>query len=198
MILESIVTSVDADGRVNVAPMGPVVDAQLRDCVGPSTLLLRPFNSSRTYQNLVATGKAVVHVTDDVELFAKAAVDALEPVEIQGRVRQLDQTAWWPLRDCHRWFAVEVDSISTDQPRVDVQCRVVREETVRPFFGFNRAMFAVIEAAILATRTHLLESCEIDQQLKRLRPLIEKTGGPTERNAFEFLQKTIDERFASQ
>lgn len=198
MILESIVTTVDIDGNVNIAPMGPKVDSDLSSPEGPRTLRLRPFDSSRTYRNLAETKKAVVHVTDDVGLFARAAVDALDPDESKSRVRQLDGTDWWPLRDCHRWFAVEVESVSSEGPRIDVDCRVVRSERVRPFFGFNRAMFAVLEAAILATRTHLLESGEIECQLTRLQPLIDKTAGPTEQEAFEFLRKTIHERYASQ
>ncbi len=198
MILESIVTTVDVDGNVNIAPMGPEVDSELSCPEGPEKLRLRPFDSSRTYRNLAETGKAVVHVTDDVGLFARAAVDALDPDETKRRVRQLDGTDWWPLKDCHRWFAVDVESVSSDGPRIDMDCRVIRSEYVRPFFGFNRAMFAVLEAAILATRTHLLESGEIECQLTRLQPLIDKTAGPTEQEAFEFLRKTIHERYASQ
>ncbi len=200
MILESIVTSVDGEGRVNIAPMGPHVepDFSVADVEGMS-IVLRPFNSSRTYRNLIDSRKGVIHVTDDVELFAKAAVDALAPEMIAELVWQIDNTAWWPLRDCHRWFAVEVESVSKHQePRVDMRCRVVQSGVVRPFFGFNRAKHAVIEAAILATRTHVLRPEEIHEAIDRLQPLIDKTGGPTEHSAFEFLRKTIDDRIASR
>ena len=159
-------------------------------------IVLRPFNSSRTYRNLLETGRAVIHVTDDSELFARAAVDAITAEEVEKLVQQIDDTAWWRLRDCHRWFAIEVESISSQEPRVDMQCRVVQMGVVRPFFGFNRARHAVIEAAILATRTHLLPPGEIRDEISRLQPLIDKTGGSTEHSAFEFLRKTIDDRLA--
>ena len=191
MILESIVTSVDAEGHINVAPMGPRIDDD-------SHILLRPFNSSQTYRNLAATRKAVVHVTDNAELIARAAVGAIAAEEIDSLVERIDQTDWWPLKDCHRWYAVEVESISNDQPRVDMHCRVSRSRIVRPFFGFNRGKHAVVEAAILATRTHILPPEEIAGELERLRPLVDKTGGPAERRAFEFLQETIDERIANR
>jgi hypothetical protein len=42
VILEGIVTSVSPSGAVNVAPMGPRVDADMR------RLLLRPFPTSQT------------------------------------------------------------------------------------------------------------------------------------------------------
>src|SRR5262249_33778477 len=73
MILEGIVTTVSAEGTVNVAPMGPRVDADFR------RLVLRPFRTAQTYHNLKAHGEGVLHVTDDVNLLARAALGALEP-----------------------------------------------------------------------------------------------------------------------
>lgn len=196
MILESIVTSVDSEGRVNIAPMGPIIDWDLTttDPVNQA-ICLRPFQSSRTYRNLRETGLAVVHVTDNAELFAKAAVDAIEPMDVSDWVQPLESTQWWTLRDCHRWFAVRIESIDDSQPRTEVKAQIERSEVVRPFFGFNRGKHAVIEAAILATRTHLMEETEITRQLDQLQPLVDKTGGPIETAAFDFLRRTIDARF---
>jgi hypothetical protein len=200
VILESIVTSVDRQGRVNIAPMGPRIqsgDSRSED-VDAMTFVLRPFHSSQTYRNLVATPKAVIHVTDDADLFARAAVDAIEPDQIARLVQQVDGTPCWRLIDCCRWFAVELESVSDHQPRVDMRCRVIRAGNVRPFFGFNRAKHAVVEAAILATRTDLLPPGQIRDQLAGLQPLIDKTGGPAEHGAFDFLRKTIHDRLASR
>jgi len=197
VILESIVTSIDLNGQVNLAPMGPVVDDNFGQMEAPERLTLRPFNSSLTYRNLIATRKAVVHVTDDVGLFARAAVGAVTSEEMIDLVQQWQETQWWYLRSCHRWFAVQVESISEDQPRVEMDCRIIHSEVRRPFFGFNRAKFAVIETAILATRTHLLSPSEIEAELDRLQPLIDKTAGHAEQTAFDFLRKTIHERFSN-
>lgn len=192
MILESIVTSVDLAGVVNVAPMGPRV---ITDADGNTHFTLRPFDTSLTYKNLLQTKKAVIHVTDDVSLFAKAAVGK---VNSDGIVKQFRSTSWWPLIDCHRWFAVEVQSISETSPRIDIRCQVVDSRIVRPFFGFNRAKHAVIEAAILATRIEFLAADQIRDQIERLQPLIDKTAGPVETEAFQFLRQTINDRLADQ
>ncbi|MEM8666656.1 MAG: DUF447 domain-containing protein [Planctomycetota bacterium] len=199
MILESIVTSANAKGNVNIAPMGPIVQWDLahEDPIG-QRLCLRPFQSSRTYRNLMDTRLAVVHVTDDVELLAKAAVDAIEETEVHRWVEPMNESGWWKLRDCHRYFAIEIESIDDNEPRTTIMGVVRQSQTVRPFFGFNRAKHAVIEAAILATRTHLIDESEIQEQLDRLRPLIEKTGGANEVEAFEFLQRTIDSRLCER
>ena len=185
MILESIVTSVDKAGAVNIAPMGPRVETGSTD---QPVFVLRPFKSSQTYQNLLQTNAAVIHVTDDVSLFAKAAVGKVDP---EGLVNQFESTTWWPLVDCHRWFAVQVESISENSPRVDIRCSVSQSRVVRPFFGFNRAKHAVIEAAILATRTEFLPPEQIRIQMERLQPLIDKTAGPHELEAWGWIQDKI-------
>ncbi len=214
MILESIVTSTSSDKQINIAPMGPIVSESLAhgDAEG-QTILLRPFNSSRTYQNLMQTRRAVVHVTDNVDLFARAAVGPLgdqatlrqwvRPLEqlqrdpLQFNPSPADSSAYWVLRDCHRWFAVEVESIDDHDPRAEMQCRVVQSGIVRPFFGFNRAKYAVIEAAILATRTHLIAQEEVEADLRRLQILVDKTGGAAETAAFQFLSQAISQRYAN-
>ena len=72
MILEGIVTTLNSDGTVNVAPMGPEVDESL------TRLVLKPYQTSTTYGNLQRAGQGVFHVTDDVELLARAAIGAGE------------------------------------------------------------------------------------------------------------------------
>jgi hypothetical protein len=192
VILESIVTTVDALGHVNIAPMGP------RTNHAQSEFVLRPFTSSLTCQNLITTRRAVIHVTDDVMLFAKAAVDAIDRDQVADYVQPKSNGQYWILKKCHRWFAVEVTDISGTEPRIDMGCRIVDSGTVGPFFGFNRAKHATIEAAILATRVHVLPPSEIQAEIDRLRPLIDKTAGPDEHEAFAFLVRTIDERFGNQ
>src|SRR5438270_1848823 len=73
MISEGIVTTVSSQGQINIAPMGPEVPDV------PDRLILKPFRSSTTYQNLKAHGEGVFHVTDDVLLLAQAAVGPVEP-----------------------------------------------------------------------------------------------------------------------
>ncbi len=201
MILESIVTSIDGDHNVNIAPMGPTVQG---DGAGDSItqITLRPFLSSTTYANLkpgnhANSGKAVVHVTDDVMLFARGASGDITANQAIKLVTELGYPGYRRLLDCHRWFAVQADQFTEDNLRATIKCRIIDTGIVRPFFGFNRAKHAVIEAAILATRTHLISAEMIDQELHRLRPMVDKTCGPSEREAFDFLVRTIGQRLNS-
>ncbi len=75
MILEGVVTTLAADGALNVAPMGPDVSE------GLERFTLRPYRTSTTLRNLDATGAGVLHITDDVVLIAHAAIKRLGPVE---------------------------------------------------------------------------------------------------------------------
>ena len=52
---------------------------------------------------------------------------------------------------------------------------------------------AVVEAAILATRLHVLPRQEILDQLAALRVPVDKTSGPAEREAFELLCRHVND-----
>ena len=69
--------------------------------------------------------------------------------------------------------------------------RRVADGRIRDFLGFNRARHAVVEAAILATRTRILPRAEILADLGRLAVLVAKTGGPVEEKAFRLLHEYV-------
>jgi hypothetical protein len=182
MILEGIVTTISQEGTLNIAPMGPVVDASVR------RLVLRPFQTSDTYRNLKAHGEGVFHVTDDVLLLAKAALGPVEPLpELERASRVLG----YVLAGACRYYEFTVTSIDDRSERVTIETEVVHAGRLRDFFGFNRAKHAVLEAAILATRTAFLPAEEIAAEFRKLKVLVQKTGGPQEHEAFEFLEKHV-------
>jgi hypothetical protein len=181
MILEGIVTTVDESGGLNVSPMGPRVDA------GMHRLVLRPYQTSRTYANLKRHGEGVFHVTDDVLLLARAAVGRVEPPARRAR-----KVAGWYLEGACRFYEFEVERLDDREERTTIEARVVHAERLRDFFGFNRARHAVVEAAILATRTAFLPLPEILRQLDQLAVLVEKTGGEAEHEAFAFLRAFVE------
>ena len=64
---------------------------------------------------------------------------------------------------------------------------VVHRGFTREFIGFNRARHAVLEAAIYATRLHLLERAFIESELVRLQVIVDKTAGPAEQEAMALI-----------
>ncbi|HEX5499126.1 MAG TPA: DUF447 domain-containing protein, partial [Thermomicrobiales bacterium] len=184
MILEGLITTINEDHSVNISPMGPIVDASMRE------LTLRPYQTSTTYRNLKRTGQGVLHVTDDVEVLARTAVGPLDPLPELLPARAVEG---WILAGACRWYAFKVRSLDDSQERTTISADVVDSGRIRDFFGFNRAKHAVVEAAILATRTKFLPAAEIHGEFARLAVLVEKTGGPAERRAFEFLSDYVGE-----
>ncbi len=190
MILEGIVTTLNADGSVNISPMGPIIEGgSVSDRPAIERLLLRPYQTSTTFANLKRCGEGVFHVTDDVLLLATAAVGQPNPVPVLIRA---ESVKGFVIADACRWYAFRVVSIDDSRPRTEITVDVVESGRIRDFVGFNRAKHAVVEAAILATRVGLVASDEITAELHRLAPLVEKTGGERERQAFQFLREYID------
>jgi uncharacterized protein len=183
MILEGIVTTVATDGVVNVAPMGPHVAEETFD-----RFLLKPFRTAETYRNLRDHGEGVLHVIDDVLLLARAAVGALEPLPL---LLPAERVRGWILRDACRWFEFRITRCDDQAERATLEAEVIHRGRLRDFFGFNRAKHAVVEAAILATRTAFLPRSEIEAEYRKLAVLVQKTGGPREREAFAFLEQFV-------
>lgn len=192
MIIEAIVTTVDAQGAVNCAPMGVEWDP----AASPDAIVFKPFLETATYRNITATNAAVVNITDDVRVIAEAAISNPQPPTVPASV-----VRGVVLAGCCSWREVAVTAIDSTPPRSRIDTRVVHHGTNRDFIGFNRAAAAVLETAIYATRLHLLERGFIESELARLQVIIDKTAGPREYEAWDrlvaFIQRAGDPRSQS-
>jgi hypothetical protein len=182
MILEGLVTTLDPDGSPHLAPMGPRVVGDF------SSFTLRPFPTSHTYQNLLHTRQGVLHVTDNSLLLARAAIGLVEPFPPTRRAERVEGVV---LVDSCRHYEFVVKSVDDRTERVTIETEVVCVGRTRDFFGFNRAKHAVVEAAILATRLHLLPLEEVAAEFKKLRVIVGKTGGPDEHQAMDLLEAKL-------
>ncbi len=187
MILEGIVTTISTTGAVNIAPMGPLVDPEMASSEW-TRFVLRPYGTAQTYANLRGHGEGVLHVTDDVLLLARAAIGALDP---PPPMRPAARVRGWVLADACRYHEFRITARDESTERVRLEAEVVHTGRIRDFFGFNRAKHAVVEAAILATRTAFLPLHEIEAEYRQLSVLVDKTGGPQEHAAFAFLQQYL-------
>ena len=209
MILEGIVTSLNDEGQLNIAPMGPIVSAQfgsvwlesvrldstrIDTAEEDKTLLLRPFQSSTTFQNLSRQRCGVFHVVDNVLLMARAVTKQWDDVPTTFKAKNIEGRI---LQEACRWFEFEVESIDTSSNRSEMIARVVYSERLRDFFGFNRAKHLVLETIILATRVHLISRAEIEQSLEMYRVPIEKTAGNDERTAFALIESFLQQQWAN-
>lgn len=179
MIIESIFTTRDGEGNLNFSPMGVVW--------GEEEITVKPYKTTTTYPNLVETGAGVVNITDDVRCFARGAVGRpafpwFPAREVEGAV----------LENACSWRELEVVEVDDTEERARIRTRVVHREVRREFVGFNRARAAVLEAAILATRTEFLPMEDILGDMDRLQTIVEKTAGPDEHEAFDVLADYVE------
>ncbi|MEX0670723.1 MAG: DUF447 domain-containing protein [Pirellulales bacterium] len=188
MIIEGIVTTTNPDGGMHVAAMGPAVDNGERLAGRITRLVLRPFATSHTAANLARVPAGVFHLTDDVLLLARIVAGRLDDGTAS---RPADRVPGWVLVDACQAWEFSIDAADVSGPRSELSARVEAVHAGRPFIGFNRAAHAVVEAAILVTRLHILERDEIRRQFADLRVLVEKTGGPREHEAFSILAERV-------
>jgi hypothetical protein len=183
VIVEAIITTMDATGVVNFAPMGVEW--------GDDRIVVKPFLETTTFRNLRDGGAAVVNLTDDVMLFARAAISspqyaAFPAVRVRGVV----------LEAACSWRELEVRHIDATPPRSRIDTAVVHHGARREFIGFNRARNAVLETAIVATRTHILPPAEIRADIARLQIIVDKTAGARELEAMALLTDHIENKLA--
>jgi len=182
VIVETIVTTRDASGQVNVAPMGVEWDPSEDD----TRIVLKPFLETATYRNVAAVRSAVINLVDDVRIFARAAIAnpvyaTVPAVVVPGVV----------LAECCSWREIAVAAIDSTPPRSRIETTVVHRGTNRDFIGFNRAAHAVLETAIYATRVHMLPRDFLESELQRLQVIVDKTAGPREFEAMALLAEHI-------
>ncbi len=184
MIQEIIVTTQNEDGTTHIAPMG------IREEKG--LIIIAPFKPSATLENIQRNKSATVNRIDDVRIFAGC---------LTGRKE-------WPLLPTERitgqrlqaalsHLELEMESFEDDELRPQFYLKPVVEVTHSAFKGFNRAQSAVVEAAILVSRLHMLSREKIEQELEYLTIAIDKTAGENEKIAWQWLMEKI-ERFMQE
>ena len=193
MILEGLITTRSADGRPHLAAMGPEVDPAEMKHGRIGTLILKPFATSQTAQNLADTPAGVFQITDDVLLLARTVAgcgprpDFLPAVAVEG----------WRLADAPMAFEFRLESADRSGERQRLVARVVRIHQGRPFLGHVRARHAIVEGAILVTRLHMIPAAEVAARFAELAILVEKTGGPDDHEALAILSARVADHQAA-
>ncbi len=179
-IRETIITTLHDNGQAHIAPMG--VHETDRG------LMLAPFKPSATLNNLLRERTATINYTDDVRIYAGCLTGrrdwSTSPCDVIAGIR---------LHDCLSHTEVKVHTHEEDELRPRFYCDVVHEQMHRPFHGYNRAQFAVIELAILVSRLKMLSDDKIDSEIEYLRIGLDKTAGDREREAWNWLMQKVTE-----
>ncbi|HEY4065443.1 MAG TPA: DUF447 domain-containing protein [Burkholderiaceae bacterium] len=178
VIYETVISTVAADGTPHVAPMG----VRYRG----ADVILMPFKPSTTLANIVAGGGAVLNIVTDTRVFAGS---------VTGRRA-------WPVLPAERIDGVRLAcalnhvelalaELEDNPQRPVLRMARVFEASHAPYIGFNRAQAAVVEAAVLVSRLHMLPPDKVNAEMAYLQIAIDKTAGPEEHEAWGWLSAAV-------
>jgi hypothetical protein len=176
VIFETVVTTVSPQGRAHVAPMGVRYAGK--------QVVLMPFRPSTTLDNIVATRHAVLNIVVDTRVFAGCVTGRRSWPTLAA-----ERVAGVRLACALRHLELELEADDGDPQRPVLRMRRVHEREHAPFVGLNRAQAAVIEAAVLVSRLHMLPPQKIEAEMRYLQIAIDKTAGPAEREAWQWLSE---------
>ncbi len=180
MIHEVIVTTISNKGIVHIAPMGiRFIDKQV---------IISPFKPSTTLNNIIENNIATINFIDDVRVFAGIVSRHKKDWELSART---DLEIVPNLTLTNTFYNVAVSEYQEDDKRPNIICDIKNSEIIKPFLGFNRAQFSVIEAAVLLSRLGMISMEKIDREIEYLKIGIDKTAGPNELEAWRWIQDKI-------
>lgn len=183
MIYETVVTTLSPSGEAHLAPMGVRYEGD--------QVLMMPFRPSRTLDNVLTSGRAVLNLTTDVRVFAGCVTGRKDWPTVP-----LDGFAGHRLRDTLAHVELELLHPQEDDVRPVLYMRRLREESHGSFRGLNRAQAAIVEGAVLVSRLGMLPREKIEQEMTYLQIAIDKTAGETELQAWAWLSEAVDAHFA--
>jgi uncharacterized protein len=180
MIQETIVTTQDREGITHIAPMGIHAESD--------NFIILPFRPSTTLNNFLETKVGVINYCDDVRVFAGCLTGRkdwpLKPAEkIAGKILECTLAH----------TEVELVRVEEDVIRPKLFCKTVHAANHKPFKGFNRSQFSVLEAAILISRLDMLPLAKIEAEIDYLHIGLEKTAGERELEAWGWLIAVLDD-----
>jgi hypothetical protein len=176
-ICETIFCTFNADGSPNAAPMGATIkDSQ------QVTLIL--YNSATTLQNIKTTKAATLNLTSNIDVYYKSA---LKDEPLPADWFENSSTVNAPkLKQADATVVLEIEGFEIiDGLRTRVNCRVKQVDAVKVYpQSYCRAMPAVVEAVIHATRIKVLVGIKKEEQhVAKLLNLIQNCNDVVNRSA---------------
>lgn len=180
LIIEALLTTLDQNKKANFAPMGIEFKAD--------KLLIKPFKTTDSFKNLLATEVGVVNITDNILAFTKAAL--AEPILPSFKAEMISGRIY--KKSCY-YYEFRVKEIKKNQQRALVEAEIVKRDRLKDFIGYNRAANLILEILIAVTRLNITWSKEeIDNLINEKKELIIKTGGELEREALRYIKSYLN------
>jgi uncharacterized protein len=175
--INEVIATTERNGVINAAPLGIIKDGE--------KLFIRLFLGTHTYDNIVENGWFVANVTHDSWIFAETALEDLTPNYFVRR------DSLPILKDAETWALFKCKPFPLDIIIADIEF-VKGEVLKKDFRAFNRGANLVVEAAVAATRYMALRTDSYYDEMMKLRRIIDRCGGPREKEAIERLMERVN------
>jgi hypothetical protein len=179
LILETIVTTLNADGSPHLVPFGLIREGD--------GYVVAPFRPSPTIANLERHPYLAAATPADIRVLAGCVTGRRDWATVP-----CERVPVGRLAEAYAHLELAVGESTDDPVRPRFRCRVVHAASHRPVIGDNRARAAVIEAAILSTRLGMLPAEKIRAEMAYLAIAVEKTAGPAEAEAWSWIEAKIN------
>jgi len=201
-ITESVVTTLGPNDRWNCAALGLHADGDGGDTResddtgtrggengASATVTARTWGRTRTWRNFRERGAGYVQFVDDPVVFTEAALSIREE---RGPI--LDAAAAWVRVDVEVIDAGESGGTQWVEWALSPRESEVRRRVVPTI---DRAYGAVIEATVAASRLDVpaYDTDELLDRLSYFESVVERCGGPREREAFSLLVDRVGRRW---
>lgn len=199
--METVVSTYNADGTPNAAPMGVTLE-------NASHVTMKLFTSSSTYKNLNTKKHAVINVTYNIETFYRTAFKEANPKgKVPSEWFEKAQDVEAPrLRRANAALEVSVSDMKPlGDEKTEVLCKVKLVKVVAENVPqvYCRAFSATLEAIIHATRVKCFLSGS-DEQQKQAIQLLETIGNCRDivnrvapNSCYSEIMADLDKRLAS-
>ncbi len=179
-INEVIATTISNSKQPNAAPIG------LR--IKRGAVSAKIYKNTTTYKNVVETGALIGNIVDDPMLFITAAFSNLNKKQYIFK-----NLAIPVLRQANAWVLFECKIKSSEEPALIMLKPKLGEVVNKKVAAINRALYAVIEAAIHATRYRATGEERYKELIEYYSTIIEKCGSGREKKALKKLKQYLGE-----
>jgi hypothetical protein len=175
--INEVIATTEKTEVINAAPLGIIRDGD--------TLYIRLFLGTHTYNNILENGWFVANIIHDSWLFAETAlVDLSQDYFVRRDGLPV-------LKDAEAWCLFKCQASPLDIVIAKIE-PIKREVLRRDFRAFNRGANLVVEAAIAATRYRALRTDSYYEEIMKIKRIVDRCGGPRDREAMERLMDRID------
>lgn len=185
VIVEAIISTYNPNNEPNAAPMGIIMNEKKQ-------LLIRPFINTRTYQNIVRNGCAVINITSKAELYYQTTFkDGKIPLEWFESAKLVNAPR---LKKADAYLETSVINIQQyEKDRVEILLKIEMIDLKDKYIPqvYCRANFMVIESIIHATRIQAFLSQGRFTDLDELMRMIQHYNNIIQRIAPNSIYSTI-------